>query len=372
MNLVVLDFSGYGNPFDPLSDALIVEACRRRGWAAEIRAAGCGKVAHGCRGRPSRPGRPATGAEPFPEPTGTISATPLCRHEGRRETPVSRIAKGPTGTRSEGLPRGHHGGRRETPVTRTVKGLSGRDGVSVWLRYDLRTPEDLAWVVQVARDLKQSGVRVFPRSEAIEGSEDKWLTARALAKAGIPIPPTALGTGVAAGSLAKRETEGPRRRPWQPGGLTDVGSVPFPLIVKPRVGWGARQTQVFRSAAEPGLAEAVTGEAVVQPFLPHDRTLIAAVAAGRPLACIEDIGGGLRAEGRVGTIAFPPGAADLAARALAAVGLVTGTVDLIETVDGLRVLEVNSAPRLTYPHLPEIDLAGPMVEAVLAWWGSEP
>lgn len=343
MEGVILDFSWYGNPFDPLSDALIVEACRQRGWAVEIRAGGRGEVSHGGVGRP---GRPATGVEPFQEPTGTMS---------------------------EGLPLGCRGGGCGIPVSSAARGRSGRDGVPVWLRYDLRTPEDLAWVVQVARELRQAGVLVFPGAEAIEASEDKWLTAQALEKAGVPIPPTALGSGVAVGPLANREPRVSRRLPSRPGNLSDVGSVggavTFPLIVKPRVGWGARQTRVFRLATEPGLAEAATGQAVVQPFLPHGRTLIAAVAAGQPIVCIEDMGGGLQAEGRVGAIAFPPGAADLAARALAAVGLVTGTVDLIETADGLLVLEVNSAPRLTYPHLPEVDLAGPMAAAVLAWWG---
>ncbi len=340
MDLVILDFSWYGNPCDPLSDALIVEACRRRGWTAEIRAVGRGEWPFWDSDGPDRPG---TEAGPLPEPGGmTPRGFPPGRHGRRGETRVSPSARGPADRRGEG-PLGRRRGRRETPVSHPAKGPSGRGGVPVWLRYDLREAGDLAWVVQVARALEQAGVPVFPGAEAIGTSEDKWLTAMALEKAGLPVPPTRLGSR--------------------------AGEGPFPVIVKPRVGWGARGMRVFVAGADPGLAAAATEAAVVQPFLAHERTLIAAVAAGRPVACIEDIGGGLRAEGRVGAVAFPAGAADLAGRALSAVGLVAGTVDLLETADGLLVLEVNSAPRLTYPHLPEIDLAGPMVDAVVARWG---
>lgn len=223
-----------------------------------------------------------------------------------------------------------------------VQVLPTRNPPSAWLRYDLRSPEDLRWVADAATRLAREGTRIFPTAAAIVAAEDKWRTAGALKKAGVPIPQTRLGK--------------------------DVLDLPFPVILKPRVGWGARNVWVIQFPGDPGLIEAKNEDFVAQTFIPHDRTLIAAIAAGQPIACIEDIGGGIQARGRVGVIPFPKGAVELAVRALTAVGLVCGTVDLIESPGGLRVLEVNSAPRLTYPYLPDLDLAGPMVEAVVAGW----
>jgi glutathione synthase/RimK-type ligase-like ATP-grasp enzyme len=204
----------------------------------------------------------------------------------------------------------------------------------------VRHPDDLAWAVECALRLRHEGVRVFPSAEALLAAEDKWVTALAFRKASIPIPPTRLAN--------------------------DLPDGPFPMILKPRVGWGAENNRVIFSAADPGTTDATSNAFVVQPFIPHERTLIAAVAAGRPIVCIEPTGGGVRPVVRASVVPFPERAVDLATRALAAVDLITGTVDLIETPDGLRVLEVNSAPQLTYPHLPGCDLAGPMVEAVVS------
>ncbi|RCK78954.1 MAG: hypothetical protein OZSIB_0505 [Candidatus Ozemobacter sibiricus] len=267
MEVAILDFSWYGNPYDVASNRLLVEALARRGRLAEVVA--------------------ASAAGPGP-----------------------RLA-----------------------------------AEKVWLRYDLRQPADLNRVIEVAEGLTRQGVRVFPAPAAVTNAEDKWQTAQGLAKAGVPIPQTRLGG--------------------------EAHHLPLPIILKRRVGWGSQGSCVCRQPADPGPAVADLDAYVAQPFLPHDRTLVAAVAAGRGLACLEDIGGGLQAEGRVGTVPWPTGALELAWQALQAVGLPTGTVDLIETADGLQVLEVNSAPRLTYPHLPAVDLAGPMVDAVLSWWEME-
>jgi ribosomal protein S6--L-glutamate ligase len=63
----------------------------------------------------------------------------------------------------------------------------------------------------------------------------------------------------------------------------------------------------------------------------------------------------------------PGGGVELVVAALDAVGLVTGTADLLELDGGIAVLEVNSAPGLEYPSIPELDLAGPMVACVMRW-----
>lgn len=248
MKLTVLDYSVYGNPHDPRSDALIEAAARRLGWEA-----------------------------------------------------------------------------------RTARAEDVEPTDFVWLRYDLRSRRDLEFVVNLAR---RPG-RVFPSADAILASEDKWETWRVLSRAGIAVPDTALAS--------------------------DRGRLRPPVVIKPRIGWGGMGVSVARDRAELERLE-LDDEHVVQPFIEHRRTLIAAMAAGREICFLEDVSTDPTTSLRTGVVKAPAGAADLAARALAAAGLAAGTVDLIEASDGIKVLEVNSAPRLEYP---DVDLATPMVEAVL-------
>ena len=209
----------------------------------------------------------------------------------------------------------------------------------VWLRYDLRSPADLELVVALARRLEREGRRVFPSAAAIVATEDKWETCLVLQRDGVAVPETALAM--------------------------EWARFPLPIIVKPRVGWGGIGTAIVRDAAELERARALLDEEhICQPFIASTRTLVVALADGREIACIEDFAG-LSTDGRTRTVPMPPDAAALAARALEATGLVAGTVDMIETPGGLRVLEVNSSPRITYPHLPAVDLATPMVAAVV-------
>jgi glutathione synthase/RimK-type ligase-like ATP-grasp enzyme len=192
--------------------------------------------------------------------------------------------------------------------------------------------------VALARRLKREGRRVFPSVAAIIAAEDKWESCLALRRDGVPAPETALAVE------------------WT--------RFPLPIIVKPRVGWGGIGTAVVRDAAELEQARPLLDEEhICQPFIPSARTLVVAFAGDYEIACIEDLAG-LSMNGRTRTVPMPAGAARLAARALEAARLAAGTVDLIETPDGLRVLEVNSSPRITYPHLPAVDLAMPMVAAV--------
>lgn len=262
MKLTILDFTVYGNRYDPESDTLLEAAARKLGISAKTK-------------RVSR------------EQAATV------------------------------LP----------------------DSKWVWLRYDLRSPADLELVVALARRLKREGRRVFPSASAIVATEDKWETCLALRHDGVAAPETALAL--------------------------EWARFPLPIIVKPRVGWGGIGTALVRDAAELERARPLLDEErICQPFIPSTRTLVVALAGDREIACIEDLAG-LSTNGRTRTVPMPAGAARLAARALEAARLVAGTVDLIESPGGLRVLEVNSSPRLTYPHLPEVDLAELMVWAVV-------
>ncbi len=214
----------------------------------------------------------------------------------------------------------------------------------VWLRYDLRSPEDLAWVVECALRLQLSGVTLFPSPQTILVCEDKWLTDLALRRNNLPIPDT-----------------------WLAGQMPDG---PFPMILKPRVCWGGNNSRVIHGARDMNARDAMNDHFVAQPFIPHQKTWIAAIANRQPIACIEEriMGDGMT--WRAGTVPFRDNMVELACKALEAVNLVTGTVDLIETPDGMQILEVNSAPRLTYPHLQGLDLAGPMACAVMERWSN--
>ena len=284
----VLDFSPYGNIFDPRSDALIAAACEAAGHRAEI-----------------------------------------------------------------------------LPLTRET--ASSAEADLFWLRYDIRSRKDLLHVLELARLLESRGSRVHPRPRVIWAAEDKWETTRLLAKAGIPIPSTFRGR--------------------------DYARCPFPAIFKPRAGWGGLGNKIIRQPADlaahdiPTPATLVDGttvegvmlrsplksdEYICQEFHEHPRTLIACWADGVPICGIDDHADNAFEEGRGPVVPLDDEAVRLADAAMRAVGVIAGTVDLIETDRGLLVLEVNSAPRLTYPHLPGIDLATPMVRAVLRQFGAMP
>lgn len=212
----------------------------------------------------------------------------------------------------------------------------------VWLRYDLRSRQELSWVVRVAHDLRSRGHRVFPTALAILLAEDKWETFHAFRTAGVPTPDTALGL--------------------------ELARFPLPAIIKPRVGWGGKGALRVRSDADRlAAAQRVAEDDVCQPYLPHDHTWIVAVADGDEIVTLQEPRNDPAHEGETYRRPAPPGAVGLARAALASVGLVTGTVDLIESPEGLLVLEVNSAPRIPYADLPDVDLATPMVRSVLAW-----
>lgn len=211
----------------------------------------------------------------------------------------------------------------------------------VWLRHDLRSRADLAWMIALARDLARQGRRVFPDALALFTACDKWETYHALHHEGVPTPATQLG-------------------------LCDTVRR-WPVLLKARVGWGGQSNRIVRDArAWRELAPPPGEEEILQPFIPHNRTWIVPVAGGTEIVSVEarrdpDHDGDVR------LLPLPAGATGLARAAAAAVGLPAGTVDLIEPPEGPVVLEVNAAPRLPYPDLPGVDLAGPMVRAVLDW-----
>jgi glutathione synthase/RimK-type ligase-like ATP-grasp enzyme len=222
----------------------------------------------------------------------------------------------------------------------TRERLPEADTVDVWLRYDIRSRDDLKWVLEAAATLRTRGHRLFPAPKALWVAEDKWETYLVLNQAQIPIPPTFR--------------------------IRDLKNCGFPLILKPKVGWGGMGNRIVENEDELAQVPPFPREdCICQSYIPHPRTLITAVADEQDIGCIDDRGENAGDDGRTAALATPPEALDLARRALRATGLVTGTVDILESPHGMLVLEVNSAPRLTYPRLPMIDFATPMMAAVL-------
>ncbi len=223
----------------------------------------------------------------------------------------------------------------------------------VWLRYDLRCREDLAWIYDRAAFLETKGCRVFPSPSSIILTEDKWETSAALHAAGI-------------------DTVDSFR-------LDDTQLSDRPIVIKPRVGWGGRGIRLIESLKDiEGIPREDRDLFIGQPYIAHDRTFTVAVSGGAVIAALrtDSQGDDFRSNCTEGAapvvVECPPGFADPAIRALGALGLVAGSVDIIESEGPCLVLEVNSAPRLSYGTLPGLDLAGPMVKSVSAWWRNNP
>ena len=218
----------------------------------------------------------------------------------------------------------------------------------VWLRYDLRSREELAWIVSIAGDLSKYGHLVFPSARSVLLSEDKWETHLALVDAGVPTVETY--------DLHVTDPHGDR------------------IVLKPRVGWGGIGMKLLEDAkgALPSLPKG-REEYIWQPFILHRQTWTVVLTGKSPVTVLEKRASSndFRTNAYFGEQAVeagdPEAATVLAARALRAVRLVAGGVDLIEKDGQLKVLEVNSAPCLWYDNLPALNLAGSMLRCVMEW-----
>jgi len=214
----------------------------------------------------------------------------------------------------------------------------------VWLRYDLRSPGDLAWIVSVAENLAKKGHLLFPSARSILLSEDKWETHLALDEARV--------SSVDTYDLCMTPPQGTR------------------ILLKPRVGWGGMGIGVLDDAKGVPLEQE---DYIWQPFIPHRQTWTVVLTGESLVAILEKrvTSNDFRTNACFGEQALevgdPGDAASLSALALRAVGLVAGAVDVIDVNGRLKVLEVNSAPCLWYDHLPALDIAGPMVRRVMEW-----
>jgi len=204
-------------------------------------------------------------------------------------------------------------------------------------------------------ELERRGIRVLNGAGSLLAVHDKLLTARALAQAGLPLPPTAAWSG---------EME----PPLEP-----------PVVVKPRFGsWGR---DVLRCADRAELARVHDGirdkrwfrrhGAVLQALVPpagHDLRLL--VAGSRVVGAAMRVAapGEWRTNMSLGAALRPASpeasACALALAAAATVGADLVGVDLLPVDDGYVVLELNGA--VDFDHRYAIDGTDPYLEAAAA------
>ena len=189
--------------------------------------------------------------------------------------------------------------------------------------------------LELAPALEERGVRVLNRPEALLATHDKLETAERFEDGGIPHPWT-------------RHAE-----PGQP-----LPEVPFPCVLKPRFGsWGqdvllcntsadlARTLELIEDRAWWRRHGAILQE-LVSPVYYDIRVVVAGsrvVAGARRTAAPGEWRTNVTLGGAVVTAELPPGAEELAARAMNAVGVKLAGVDLLPTDQGWTVLELNGA-----------------------------
>jgi tetrahydromethanopterin:alpha-L-glutamate ligase len=197
--------------------------------------------------------------------------------------------------------------------------------------------EQVTLYLGVLHALRALGVRVWNDARAIERCVDKSTTTFFLQRAGIPTPWTWTGTSR---DEAEAIVEAARRN-----GVT--------LVQKPLFGAQGEGLRLIETVADLAPDEEVNGAFYLQEFIPrpggvyHDWRIF--VSGGRVVAAmirhgtswITNIKQGARAEAAIPSQDI----ADLALRAVLAVGADYAGVDIIQDGDGNHlVLEVNSMP----------------------------
>jgi len=210
------------------------------------------------------------------------------------------------------------------------------EGDTAILRLDvLPTLDGIEPGLDLAPMLDERRVRVLNRPDALLATHDKLVTAERLEDARIPHPATN------------------HAEPGQP-----LPAVSFPCVLKPRFGsWGQDVLRCNTSADLARILELIEERAwwkyqgaILQELVspaPFDVRVIVArsrpVAGARRIAAPGEWRTNVTLGGRVVKAELPPGAAEIAVRAMDAVGIDFAGVDLLPTEQGWMVLELNGA-----------------------------
>ena len=215
-------------------------------------------------------------------------------------------------------------------------GASLRAGDTALVRLDVApTLDGVEPGLEHADRLEAAGVRVLNGARSLLAAHDKLRTADLLDDAGLSHP---------------------RTIHLEPG--KDVPPCPFPCVVKPRFGSWGQDVLLCRSAADlRSILQWVEGRpwwsrhgALVQELIgPTRRDARVVVAGGAVIAGAERVAAtgewrtNVTLGGRVDRAEITEGAAELALRAAAAIGIDLAGVDLLPVDGGWTVLELNGA-----------------------------
>jgi tetrahydromethanopterin:alpha-L-glutamate ligase len=196
---------------------------------------------------------------------------------------------------------------------------------------------DVAFRFETLMALQEKGVAVINPPQAIARAANKFATSLALQRAGVPTPKTAVSTSLKEAQAA----------------LKDMGRA----VSKPLYGFKGRDIFLLHYGVSQDLArlEGILekeGLVYLQEFvaLERPRDIRAFVVDGSVLGAIYRHAppgqwiSNLARGGHPAACSVTPELQDLAGRAAKAVGAVYCGVDLLETPDGLKVIEVNGTP----------------------------
>jgi tetrahydromethanopterin:alpha-L-glutamate ligase len=193
---------------------------------------------------------------------------------------------------------------------------------------------DVSFRFETLQALESMGMMVMNPPSAIARAANKFATSLALQRARVPTPKTVITTSQkeALETLWKYEN----------------------VVSKPLFGYKGKGIQLFSNGDEARIAGLVEeqGLAYFQEFIASDspRDIRAFVVADRVMGAIYRIAppghwiSNLARGGQAAPCPLSDELVDLALRANSAVGTIYSGVDLMETPDGLKVIEVNGTP----------------------------
>jgi [lysine-biosynthesis-protein LysW]---L-2-aminoadipate ligase len=211
--------------------------------------------------------------------------------------------------------------------------------------------------IYATRCFARYGVPTVNRPDVVELAGDKVLSTLRLAERGVPVPRTEIALSPEAARRA----------------LERIG---YPAVLKPPVGsWGRLLAKVDSPEAaeqilehKAALPSPVHSVFYIQEFVPKpDRDLRVFVVGAHAVAAMYRHSTEWRTNAARGASASPaeitPEIEEIALRAAQAMGGGVLAVDLVESPDGLRVLEVNPTPEFkTLTAATGADVAGRIVE----------
>jgi tetrahydromethanopterin:alpha-L-glutamate ligase len=194
------------------------------------------------------------------------------------------------------------------------------------------TPQDVAFRFEVLRSLGDLGLPVVNPPEAIAGAANKFSTSFALQRLGIPTPRTTVTSSLKEALMALEKYERGVSKP-----LFGYKGKGIEFITEEE---GLRAVLRFQGIIY--LQELVPMEEPrdIRAFVVGDDLMGAIYRVAQPGQWISNLARG----GRAQPCAITEELRDLAVRASRALGAVYSGVDLLETTEGLKVIEVNGTP----------------------------